>query len=69
MNRVKTESNTVTRMRADGRRSLLVYLDQEVIKQLKRAALDLEKPAYEIVEEAVRNWIAAYKMNQKRKVG
>lgn len=46
-----------TRTRADGRRSLLVYLDPDVIKQLKKAALDEERTAYEITEEAVRDWL------------
>jgi hypothetical protein len=45
------------RMRADGRKSLLVYLDPAVIKQLKKAALDEDRPAYEITEEAVRDWL------------
>lgn len=45
------------RARADGRRSLLVYLDPNVIKQLKKAALDEDRTAYEITEEAVRDWL------------
>jgi hypothetical protein len=45
------------RTRPDGRRALLVYLDQDVIKQLKKAALDEDRTAYEITEEAVREWL------------
>ncbi|WP_294539793.1 hypothetical protein [uncultured Rhodoblastus sp.] len=46
-----------TRVRPDGRRSLLVYLDTELIKELKKAALDDERNAYEIVEAATRDWL------------
>lgn len=61
----KPDSKTAARTRADSRRPLLVYLDQEVIKQLKKAALDQERTAYEITEEAVREWLATHR---KRKV-
>lgn len=47
-----------TRTRADGRKSLLVYLHPDVIKELKKAALDENRPAYEITEEAVSAWLA-----------
>ena len=49
---------TSARKRADGRRQLLVYLLPEVIVSLKRAALDRERPAYELAEEAIREWLA-----------
>jgi hypothetical protein len=68
MVRRKSGSRTTARVRADGRRPLLVYLDQEVIKQLKKAALDQESTAYEITEEAVREWLATHKVSPKRKV-
>jgi hypothetical protein len=45
------------RLRTDGRRTLLVYLDGDLIKNLKKAALDEEKNVYEIVEEATRAWL------------
>jgi hypothetical protein len=54
------------RVRADGRKSLLVYLDEDVIKQLKRAALDEDRTAYEITEEAVRQWLANNKRTAAR---
>ena len=62
----KHGSKTATRIRADGRRSLLVYLDQDVIKQLKKVALDEDRTAYEITEEAVRKWLATHKTSQRR---
>lgn len=46
------------RTRADGRKSLLVYLHPDVIKELKKAALDEDRTAYEITEEAVAAWLA-----------
>ena len=63
----KSRSKTATRTRADGRRPLLVYLDQDVIKQLKKVALDEDRPAYEITEEAVRKWLAAHKTSRRRR--
>jgi len=50
-------SKTVTKARSDGRRPLLVYLNPDVIKRLKKAALDEDRTAYEITEEAVREWL------------
>jgi hypothetical protein len=47
-----------SRIRIDGRRTLLVYMDAGLIKELKKAALDDDANAYEIVEEATRQWLA-----------
>jgi hypothetical protein len=55
------------RTRADGRRSLLVYLHPDVIKELKKAALDEDRTAYEITEEAVSTWLATRKASRKGK--
>jgi hypothetical protein len=55
------------RTRTDGRKSLLVYLHPEVIKELKKAALDEDRTAYEITEEAVSAWLAARKVSGKGK--
>jgi hypothetical protein len=54
-------STTPTRARADGRKSLLVYLRPDIIKELKKAALDEDKTAYEITEEAISAWLASRK--------
>ena len=54
-----------TRTRADGRRSLLVYLHPDVIRDLKKAALDEDRTAYEITEEAVLAWLAHRKTRPK----
>jgi hypothetical protein len=53
----ETNSKASVRTRADGRRSLLVYLDANLIKELKKTALDEDRNAYEIVEDAVREWL------------
>jgi hypothetical protein len=50
--KLKTETPT-PRSRDDGRRQLLIYLKQDIIKDLKRSALDEGRPAYEIAEEAI----------------
>jgi hypothetical protein len=45
------------RIRADGRRALLVYFRPDLIKRLKVAALDEDRTAYELAEEAVSGWL------------
>jgi hypothetical protein len=65
MGRLGSTKAKPNRSRADGRRSLLVYLDPKVIKQLKKTALDHERPAYEITEEAVREWLASHRAGPK----
>lgn len=64
MERKQSAFQGANRARADGRKSLLVYLDPEVIKQLKKAALDHDRNAYEIAEDALREWLAE---NKKRR--
>jgi hypothetical protein len=53
--------------RADGRKSLLVYINPEVIKELKKTALDEGRPAYEITEEALTEWLASHRSRQPTK--
>jgi hypothetical protein len=48
---------SAARMRDDGRRQFLMYAAPDLIKELKRAALDEDRPAYELAEEAVRDWL------------
>jgi hypothetical protein len=36
-------------------------LHPDLIKQLKKVALDEDRNAYEITEDAVREWLAAHK--------
>jgi hypothetical protein len=52
------EPEKPARVRTDGRKTLLVYLDGGLIKNLKKAALDDERNVYEIVEEAARDWLS-----------
>lgn len=60
-----TRSRKPARVRADGRKSLLVYLNPEIIKELKKVALDEDRTAYEITEEAVSAWLAARRESRK----
>ncbi|TIW61817.1 MAG: hypothetical protein E5V49_13870 [Mesorhizobium sp.] len=55
--------------RKDGRRSLLVYMRPDVIKALKKSAIDLDRTAYSIVEEAVSDWITRNTPGEKKAVG
>lgn len=49
------------RQRPDGRKGLLVYLDANLIRDLKKAALDDDCNVYDIVEEASREWLRTRK--------
>lgn len=53
----KASPSAPHRERPDGRRQLLVYLDPELIKELKKTALDENRTAYELAEEAIRVWL------------
>lgn len=44
-------------VRSDGRKSFLVYLPTEVIKDLKVAALREDRHAYLLTEEAIRSYL------------
>jgi hypothetical protein len=58
---IRSKSATIpkaSRSRNDGRKSLLVYMDANLIKDLKKAALDDDTTSYAIVEEATREWLA-----------
>jgi hypothetical protein len=52
-----SERTASSRKREDGRKALLVYLPPDLIKDLKRAALDDDRRVYEILEEASRQWL------------
>lgn len=55
------------RVRADGRRQLLVYVMPEVIKNTKKAALDLDTTASAIVEEALGEWLSRRRSSKTKK--
>jgi hypothetical protein len=42
------------------RRQLLVYLDQDMVKRLKKAAIDLDRSASDVVGEAVGDWLGKF---------
>lgn len=46
-----------TRQRADGRRQLLVYVSPDVIKEVKKVAVDDDTTASAIVEAALKDWL------------
>lgn len=51
--------------RPDGRRQLTTYMDPEILKELKMAAIQIDKKAYEVVEEAVAEWLKRRKTKTK----
>lgn len=54
---IKRGPGVETEGRPDGRRAFLSYVDPEIIKALKMAALERDTPAYEIVEVALAEWL------------
>jgi hypothetical protein len=54
----KQGSKEASRTRADGRKQFLIYLPPDLIKEVKKAALDQDTHAYDVAEEALRNWLA-----------
>lgn len=61
----KASKEAKPRPREDGRRQLLVYMAPEAIRDLKKAALEENRNAYEIVEEIVREWLTARKRKKR----
>jgi hypothetical protein len=55
------------RVRADGRRQLLVYVMPEVIKNTKKATLDLDTTASAVVEEALGEWLVRQRSSKAKK--
>jgi len=62
-----TKEKAVETRRKDGRKPLLVYMDAALIKVLKKAALDEDCNAYEIVENATRQWLEGHGKRQGKK--
>jgi hypothetical protein len=56
----KKEASTA-RKRKDKRSQLLIYMDPKIIRQLKLVALAKERPAYELAEEAIVDWLKRHK--------
>ena len=62
----RTETRKKTPPREDGRRPLTTYMFPETIRNLKVAALEEDRNAYEIVEEAVQDWLKARKSKRSK---
>ena len=54
-----TEPRKPKRERADGRRQFLVHVSPDVIKDVKKAAVDDDTTASAITEDALRAWLLA----------
>jgi hypothetical protein len=51
------KKNTEGRVRADGRRQVLLYMKPDLIRALKRQALDDDVTAYELAETAIEEFL------------
>lgn len=57
--------STVPKERKDGRKQFLVYLPAKIIMDLKIAALHEGKHAYQLTEEAVRQYLVEKRTGRK----
>jgi hypothetical protein len=55
--RQKTTKSKRPHVAREGRRQMLVYMSRENIRELKRFAMDDDRPAYIIIEELVEAWL------------
>jgi hypothetical protein len=62
---LKAAKRTKTPARQDRRRALTTYMFPDTIKNLKITALEEDRNAYEIVEEAVLEWLSRRKKKSK----
>jgi hypothetical protein len=62
----KTAKAETRAARPDGRAQLLIYMRPSIVIALKTAALKGSRPAYEIVEEAVQEWLKAQKTRKTK---
>ncbi len=56
------KQNSEGRVRADGRRQVLLYMKPELIRALKRAALDEDVTAYQLAETAIAEFLKNYRI-------
>jgi hypothetical protein len=61
--RAPKKEPSVARKGPDGRSQLLVYMQPDLIRKLKLAALALGVPSYELAEKAIDEWL---KKNQRK---
>jgi hypothetical protein len=55
--RAPKKKASVARKRPDKRSQLLIYMKPDLVRQLKLAALAKGRPAYELAEEAITEWL------------
>jgi hypothetical protein len=56
------KQNSDGRVRADGRRQVLLYMKPELIRALKRVALDEDVTAYQLAETAIAEFLKNYRI-------
>lgn len=65
----KRTSSALRGSRADGRKSLLLYLPKELIRTLKITAINEGRHAYEIMEQALKEYLGGRRRAQKKTKG
>ena len=64
--RAPKKKASVARKRTDKRSQLLIYMKPELVRQLKLAALAKGRPAYELAEEAIDEWLKRHERDVGR---
>ena len=49
------------------KRQFLTSMDPEVIRQIKQAAIGLDKTASEVMEDAAKDWLDLYRAGKKKR--
>jgi hypothetical protein len=57
---------SVARKRSDKRSQFLLYMKPDLVRQLKLAALAKGRPAYELAEEAIAEWLKRHQRDVDR---
>lgn len=62
----KKKAARARKKRTDGRSQILIYMDPSVIGRLKLAALAMGKPAFELAEKAIEEWLKSHQAEIKQ---
>jgi hypothetical protein len=64
--RAPKKKASVARKRPDKRSQLLIYMKPDLVRRLKLAALAKGRPAYELAEEAITEWLKRHQRDVGR---
>ncbi|MHC2676987.1 hypothetical protein ACVI1J_009150 [Bradyrhizobium diazoefficiens] len=60
MREPKKKASKARKKRTDGRSQILIYMNPTVIRRLKLAGLAMGKPAFELAEKAIDEWLKSH---------